>query len=72
MFEVSKSRPNFFARLGAWWCRAMHDSPMWPVHGHYRCRACGRNFPVPWTAEKAAEPVLILVRPEPRVLKRAA
>jgi hypothetical protein len=36
-------------KLGASWCASMHDSPMWPIHGHYECRACGRRFPVPWT-----------------------
>ena len=30
------------------WCKAMHDSPMWPCHGHYECRICGREYPVPW------------------------
>jgi hypothetical protein len=30
------------------WCNAMHDSPMWPSHGHYECRICGREYPVPW------------------------
>jgi hypothetical protein len=30
------------------WCRTMHDSPMWPSHGHYQCRTCGREYPVPW------------------------
>jgi hypothetical protein len=30
------------------WCRTMHSSPMWPSHGHYQCRTCGREYPVPW------------------------
>ena len=30
------------------WCRTMHDSSMWPSHGHYQCRTCGREYPVPW------------------------
>lgn len=30
------------------WCRTMHDSPMWPSHGHYQCRTCGREYPVLW------------------------
>jgi hypothetical protein len=30
------------------WCRAMHPDPMWPIHGHYVCPACGRVYPVPW------------------------
>jgi hypothetical protein len=31
------------------WCNVMHESPMWPIHGHYKCRACGRIYRVPWT-----------------------
>jgi hypothetical protein len=34
--------------FGNFWCRLMHDSPMWPIHGQYRCRTCKRQFPVPW------------------------
>ena len=30
------------------WCRLMHDAPMWPSHGEYECRTCGRYFPVCW------------------------
>ena len=35
-------------RIGALWCSLMHGSPMWPIHGHYQCRICARQFPVPW------------------------
>ena len=38
-------------KLGSLWCVVMHDSPTWPIHGEYRCRTCGRQFPVPWAAE---------------------
>ncbi len=31
--------------VGKWWCGLTHDSPMWPVHGHYECGACGRRYP---------------------------
>ena len=31
------------------WCNMMHESPMWPIHRHYKCRACGRIYRVPWT-----------------------
>jgi hypothetical protein len=34
--------------LAKMWCTTMHDSPMWPSHGHYQCRTCGREYPVPW------------------------
>jgi hypothetical protein len=72
MLEQRKSRPNVFDRLRTRWCRLMHDSPMWPIGGHYQCRSCGRTFLVPWTSESAAKPVQIWIRPERRVAKRAA
>jgi hypothetical protein len=31
------------ARIGNFWCRLMHDEPMWPIHGWYECRTCGRQ-----------------------------
>jgi hypothetical protein len=36
------------ARLGKHWCRVMHPSPRWPIHGHYQCPLCLRTYPVPW------------------------
>jgi tetratricopeptide (TPR) repeat protein len=35
-------------KLGRAWCVLMHDSSLWPIHGRYECRACGREYPVPW------------------------
>ena len=32
-------------RMGAAWCRMSHGSLMWPVHGEYQCRTCGRRYP---------------------------
>ncbi len=50
--------------LGTLWCEFMHDSAMWPIHGQYECRVCGRYYPVPWdefrlspATSMAAEPV---------------
>jgi hypothetical protein len=34
--------------LAQLWCMAMHRSIMWPAHGHYECRTCGREYPVAW------------------------
>ena len=31
--------------IGMAWCRMMHQSVMWPVHGQYECRICGRRYP---------------------------
>jgi hypothetical protein len=30
--------------LGAIWCGLMHESVMWPIHGQYQCRTCGRRY----------------------------
>jgi hypothetical protein len=35
-------------KLGEVWCRLMHESPMWPIHGQYECRTCRRRYPVVW------------------------
>jgi hypothetical protein len=39
-------------RLGDIWCNLMHEKPMWPIHGRYECRICGRRHQVAW-----AEPI---------------
>ena len=31
--------------LGIVWCSLTHKSLMWPAHGHYQCRTCGRRYP---------------------------
>ena len=31
--------------IGKIWCSLAHRSVMWPVHGHYECRTCGRCYP---------------------------
>ena len=38
-------------KLGEVWCGLMHDAAMWPIHGQYQCRTCGRHYPVTWSAE---------------------
>jgi hypothetical protein len=40
-------------RMGDWWCTLMHNSVMWPIHGQYQCRRCGRSRPVPWAQPDA-------------------
>jgi hypothetical protein len=32
-------------RIGTTWCTLAHDSLLWPIHGYYECRSCGRHFP---------------------------
>jgi len=39
-------------RIAELWCKTWHRSPMWPAHGHYRCRTCGREYPVLWEFEQ--------------------
>lgn len=39
---------GYLAKL---WCKAMHESLMWPSHGHYQCRTCGREYPVVWECD---------------------
>lgn len=38
-------------KIGRMWCRLMHESASWPIHGHYHCWTCMRQYEVPWTAE---------------------
>jgi hypothetical protein len=51
--------------LGVLWCTFMHDSPMWPIHGEYQCRTCGRHYPVPWARDQflPAPPTLSVAAP---------
>ena len=45
--EQSHSGPRW-ARVGALWCRAMHDRISWPLRGRYYCRHCNRLYAAPW------------------------
>ena len=35
-------------RIADRWCKLMHKNPMWPSHGQYECRTCGRRHQVCW------------------------
>jgi len=35
-------------RIADLWCKLMHKDPMWPSHGQYECRTCGRRHQVCW------------------------
>jgi hypothetical protein len=50
-------------RIGSFWCSVIHDSPMWPIHGRYECRTCGRHFEVPWADIKATGPLPVAHQP---------
>src|SRR5271169_3064726 len=54
--------------IGTIWCSLTHESLMWPVHGHYECRRCGRRYPAfaeapiaLWTKRAAWKPVVSLM-----------
>jgi hypothetical protein len=55
-------------RIGTIWCSLTHESLMWPVHGHYECRTCGRRYlafseaPIAnWTKHAALRPAVPLL-----------
>ena len=35
---------EFRYKLGTLWCLQSHESVMWPAHGQYQCRSCGRRY----------------------------
>ena len=72
MLDQRKFRLSLFERLGVLWCHAMHNSPMWPIRGEYRCRKCGRGFQIAWAGERAVERVPISIESARRVIQRAA
>jgi hypothetical protein len=43
-------------RIADLWCRLMHTEPMWPLHGQYECRRCGRRHRVCWGQPSQAAP----------------
>jgi hypothetical protein len=58
-------------RIADLWCRLMHTAPMWPSHGHYECRTCGRRHPVCWEQLRAAmPPVMALAEPKHLITHR--
>ena len=51
------------SRIADLWCRLMHTEPMWPSHGQYECRTCGRRHRVCWEQPLPASPrVMVLPR----------
>src|SRR5579872_7390548 len=49
MYRMIMSALDPGGKIGELWCSLMHESAMWPTHGFYQCRACGRKYPVPWS-----------------------
>lgn len=72
MSEQRELSPISGGKLGDLWCRLMHTSPMWPIHGSYQCRECGRSYPVPWAVPHIVQPAHLAIRPEERVAESRA
>jgi len=47
-------------KIGTMWCRLMLDSISWPIHGHYHCWTCMRQYEVPWSEEPQNIPVITI------------
>lgn len=54
MGELAKVNESmgWMERLGYFWCRHTHSAAMWPIHGHYQCRICLRQFAVPYQTQE--------------------
>jgi hypothetical protein len=51
-------------QMSRWWCKRMHSKAMWPIHGHYICPDCHREYPVTWEVTPPA--VEYRRQPQPR------
>src|SRR4030081_3357093 len=58
-------------KLGMLGCDFMHDAPMWPIHGEYECRICGRRYSVPWAGDMFPPAPAKLIAAEPARIRRA-
>ncbi len=45
---MSAIRKTRWSRLTGLWCAMMHGDTTWPIHGHYLCRKCRREYAIPW------------------------
>ena len=51
------------ARIADLWCKLMHTEAMWPSHGQYACRKCGRRHRVCWEEPSpVASRVMVVTR----------
>src|ERR1700694_1977914 len=58
-------------KFGTLWCDFIHDAPMWPIHGEYECRTCGRRYPVPWAEDRLLPASAKLIAAEPARIRQA-
>jgi len=56
MERTEIQQTNWVNVLGTLWCRYFHTSVMWPIHGEYECRSCGRRHAVLWDARDKTTP----------------
>ena len=69
--HVSAACQTAARRFGTFWCDFMHDSPMWPIHGEYECRVCGRRYPVSWAEDTPLPMSAQLIAAEPARIRHA-
>jgi hypothetical protein len=53
--QIEFRQGKWLMKWGDLWCRFMHSSPTWPIHGHYQCGTCGRSFVVPWEEVRSVQ-----------------
>jgi len=63
--ELEVQPTGWVGMIGRFWCRQFHRSVMWPIHGEYKCSACGRRYCVPWDVRNS-----IPARPRLRVVTK--
>ena len=51
-----RERDEMLEWIAKYWCRAMHQKAMWPIHGRYICPECLREHPVEWEVLPEAVP----------------
>ena len=56
-----------FESVLRWWCRAMHNNVLYPVHGKYICGVCLRQWPVPWAEPEKTSRVNLRPQVQPDV-----
>lgn len=58
MIPLNSEANKITKTVGRLWCQLVHNAATWPIHGHYRCRTCRRQYPVPWAQASPSETVL--------------
>jgi hypothetical protein len=58
-----RSSVGFLDKVGDLWCRYTHEAVMWPIHGHYQCRICLRQYPVPWAEGAQLQAEIAMTKP---------